>query len=125
MTELVLFQPIDIKFNENVNDRWHLNPYCKVKLGRHHAKASVAHLGKDHPFCADIIYLKRKHKEEFASIQVKEKHGLNIHNKLGKARIDLREVFEKGKISQWYDLMLGDKITGTILLDIVYHLQYI
>jgi len=116
----ITFRPLEAKFNHDKDLIGKMDPYCKIKLGFHRGKSTVAkHQGKN-PIWNDVITLKSKG-QEYAKIKLKDKDRLSLNDRLGKAEIPLSTVYTIGKTSQWYPIKKGDQITGEILVEMQYH----
>ena len=115
-----IFKPIQANFLYDRDPVGKMNPYCKFKLGRHKGKSSVAKHEGSHPTWTDVIILKRKHKEHFAKVKVKDKDRISLNPNLGEVKIDLEEVITKGRVIQTYTLKKKDKVSGDLLIAIEY-----
>ncbi len=111
---VIIFRPIEAKFN-NKHDVGKMDPYCKIKVGWHRGKTSVAKQHGKHPVWDDLITLKVKN-QDFAKIKVKDKNRLIPDDILGKAKIPLIQILTGEKITQWVPLNKGGQITGEILV---------
>ena len=91
------------------------------KIGWHSAKSSVAKSQGTNPVWNDVLVLQRKHGEQFARLKCKDRDRVSLNDRLGSVKINLDEIAAKGKVSQWFTLTKGDKITGEVLMEIDYH----
>jgi len=113
-----IFSPIEGKFLSDQGLIGKMDPYCKVTLGFHSGKTSVAKDEGLHPVWNDAITLERKHNEEFAKIKVKDNDKITFNDNIGEAKIPLHEVALKGASSQWYPIFKKEKQTGEILVNV-------
>jgi hypothetical protein len=116
------FRPLEAKFLHDKDLIGKMDPYCKVKIGWHSGKSSVAKSQGTHPmWVGESIVVKRKHNEEFARIKLKDRDRVTLNDRLGEVKIRLDEIAAKGRVTQWFTLQKLGKVTGEILLDIEYH----
>lgn len=115
------FRPIQGKFLHDKDLIGKMDPYCKIKIGWHSGKSSVAKHQGTHPTWSDAIVLNRKHGEQFARLKVKDRDRLRVDDRLGQVKINLDDIVARGKVAQWFTLHKGDKVTGEILVEIEYH----
>ena len=117
----VTFRPLEGKFVKDKDIIGKMDPYCKIKIGWHSGKSSVAKSQGTHPVWNDVITLNRKHGEQFARLKVKDRDRVTLNDRLGSVKINLDDIAARGKVTQWFTLTKGDQVTGEVLMDIEYH----
>lgn len=115
----VNFRPLEVvltskRYSDNIQ------AYCKISIGFHKLRTLTTRL-EDKGTFSDEIVLERKHDEEFAKLKVRDKGKKVFHTRLGDARIDLDVVATLGQMKRWYALKRGEKVTGKILMEIIYN----
>ena len=116
----VTFRPLEGKFVKDKDIVGKMDPYCKIKIGWHSAKSSVAKSEGTHPTWTDVMTLQRKHGEQFAKLKCKDRDRVTLNDNLGSVKINLDEIAAKGRVQQWFPLTKADKVTGEVLVDIEY-----
>ncbi len=117
------FKPVEANLTDEKGFQSWNDPYCKVRIGFHSEKTSVAqHEGKN-PHWFETLLLKEKKGGHHATVKVKEHMELNILNLIGKTQVDLDEVRAHGRVVKKYPLQRRGNSTGEILLEIEYHPQ--
>jgi len=96
------FRPLEGRFVRDKDPIGKMDPYVKIKLGWHRGKTAVAQSQGTNPTWFDAITLPRKHNETFAKLKIKDKDRVSRNDRLGEVRINLDEVVQRGKFSQWY-----------------------
>jgi len=120
----ITFKPIEGKFmNENGQEFNHKNLYCKIKLGWHTGKTSVAQGEGIHPSWAGEEICLKVIDQEHAKLKVKDKTRHHLDQTLGTATIFLKDILVDGKVSKWIPIMNKDKVTGEVHMEMVFHPQ--
>jgi len=115
-----IFKPLQANLLYNQDVLKNMDPYCKIKIGRHGVKSSIASNEGIHPHWEDTLVLERKNDESFFYIKLKDKDTLTPDDDIGQAKICLEPIEAKGRLIQWYSLYNNDRLAGEILLDISY-----
>ncbi len=119
MPGTIIFKPLEANLHREKETVFQIDPYCKFTLGWHSAQSTVGK-GHDHAKWDSQVSLARKHNEYFAKLVVKDSDSFTLDELLGEAQIDLEPVLEKGKTSEWYQVVKHGKVMGEILLEMEY-----
>lgn len=117
----VTFKPLKGEFIDDTDTLGKMDPYCKVRIGRHSDKTAYAKGEGRNPTWNDTIMLDRKHNEQHATLKIRDKDRMGLNDKIGKVKIDLDEIAAKRKVHDWYPIYKGKKNTGHVLVDIEYY----
>jgi len=113
------FRPIEGKFLKDKDIIGKMDPYCKIKIGRHSGKSSVAKKEGTNPIWDDVITIEKKHNEQFAKLKVKDKDRFTLNDRIGEAKIPLADVLV-GNYRQWIPISKKSEVTGEILMEITF-----
>jgi len=115
----IVFRPLEAKFLEDREIIRRMDLYCRFKIGFRSTKTSIADQDGVIPRWRDAVSIKVKD-QEFAKLIIKDRNRLSFTDKVGKVRIPLDEVYNKGKVKKWYSLYTNKQNSGDILIELEY-----
>ena len=120
MPGTIKIRPVSAHLSENFEGADRLDPYCKFSVGSCIGRTSVVkHSGKN-PGWNETITLEKKDKDTNCYIELKDKGRFLFDGRVGEAKIDLRPVLMRGKMTQWFNLTHRKELAAEILLEITY-----
>ena len=117
----VIFRPLEAKIIQEEGSAHQIMPYVKIRLGWHSGKSSVANTEGTNPKWIDNIVLERAHSEGFAKLKIKDQNRSILNDRIGEVRLNMDELCNKRRITEWFKIHKGDKEVGEIHLDMEYH----
>lgn len=115
-----IFRPLQANLIHDRENVGQMDPFCKIKLGHHSAKTSVAKSEGKHPHWEDVLKLKQKHGETTCRLTMKDYDRLSRNDFIGDVTINLKPVELKGQVREWYLLYDHDRLAGEVFIEISY-----
>ncbi len=120
MSGTIVFRPKQANFDCDNKPGCKIDQYIEFKVGWHSAKTCVA---EQEDRCVEWnqeIKLKKSSGQHFAQIKIKEKEKYLFDGVIGKAKINMDLVVNKGKVLGWYHVYHKKKQVGELLIEVEY-----
>ena len=113
-----IFKPLEANIPIDYEVVSKMDPYCQFRIGWHSDWTLGSKTKGNHPTWAERVSLERKHNEEFAKFKLRNNNRTVITETLGKTKIPLDEIINKGMVTQWYNIYRKKQVSGQIRINI-------
>lgn len=118
-----VFKPIEATLNGEAalgSYSNNLDPFCKIKLGDQKLFTHPSKSFGIHPVWEESLVVQEAGEKNTCTISLKDSNKMNPNRRIGKFKLNLDDVYNKGKVTKWFNICKKDRVQGKLLMEVTY-----